>query len=147
MKKLTGCSTRHILILLCFSLSTLSAEWTNWRGPNYNLRAGKEDFPSEFSDRTNVLWSADLPGEGASTPAIWKNSLYITCLENGTNRLFAFNLSGARNWDARVGKGEEGSHRQGTGANPSPVVDDSGVYVYFKSAILAKFSHAGKELW
>ncbi len=138
---------RHTLILLCFAVSSLSAEWTNWRGPNFNLTTGDEDFPNEFSNRENVVWSADLPGEGASTPAIWKNSLYITSMDGGTNKLFAFDLSGKKKWEAKVGKGEEGSHRQGTGANPSPVVDDSGVYVYFKSAILAKFSHHGKELW
>ncbi|MDG2168621.1 MAG: PQQ-binding-like beta-propeller repeat protein [Opitutales bacterium] len=138
---------RHTLILLCFALSPLSAEWNNWRGPNFNLTSGNQDFPNEFSDSQNVFWSADLPGEGASTPAIWKNSLYITSMDRGTNMLFAYNQSGKKKWEAQVGKGEGGSHRQGTGANPSPVVDSSGVYVYFKSAILAKFNHAGKELW
>ena len=68
---------RHTLILFCFSLSTLSADWTNWRGPNFNLATADQDFPNEFSQTENVLWSAELRGEGASTPAIWKDTLYV----------------------------------------------------------------------
>jgi outer membrane protein assembly factor BamB len=138
---------RHLPVLLCFVTISVSAEWTNWRGPNNNLSTGNEAFPSEFSATKNVVWSATIPGEGTSTPAIWGDNLYITCLEDGVDTLIAFDMDGKKRWEAQIGIGEEGSHRAGTGANPSPVVDDSGVYVYFKSASLAKFSHKGKELW
>jgi len=139
----------YLTVLFCFATISVSvsANWTNWRGPNFNLTTGDQKFPSEFSDSKNVVWSVKIPGEGTSTPAIWKDTLYITSMKDGTNTLIALNLNGKRKWEAQIGIGEEGSHRQGTGANPSPVVDDSGVYVYFKSASLAKFSHSGKEIW
>lgn len=138
---------KHTLILICFASTYLSAEWTNWWGPNNNLTTEHEAFPSKFSNSDNVVWSIEIPGQGTSTPAIWNDTLYITSMKNGMDTLFALNLDGKKKWDAKIGIGEEGSHRQGTGANPSPVVDDSGVYVYFKSASLAKFSHSGKEIW
>jgi len=138
---------KHTLILICFASTYLSAEWTNWWGPNNNLTTEHEAFPSKFSNSDNVVWSIEIPGQGTSTLAIWNDTLYITSMKNGMDTLFALNLDGKKKWDAKIGIGEEGSHRQGTGANPSPVVDDSGVYVYFKSASLAKFSHSGKEIW
>ena len=138
---------RHLSLLLCFVTISVSAEWNNWRGPNYNLSTGNEAFPSKFSPNENVVWTARIPSEVTSTPAIRGENLYLTCLEDGVDTLIAFNLKGNRIWEAQIGIGEEGSHRAGTGANPSPVVDDSGVYVYFKSASVAKFSHSGKELW
>ena len=138
---------RHILILICFSISSLSADWTNWRGPHFNLTTAHQDFPNEFSGSKNVAWAADLPGEGASTPAIWKNTIYVTTLDANVNTVIAFDKKGNRKWETQISIGEGGSHRAGTGANPSPVVDESGVYVYFKSATLAKLDHSGKELW
>ena len=138
---------RHTLILICFASTSLSAQWTNWRGPNNNLTTDHQAFPNSFSNSENVVWSFNIPGEGTSTPAIWQDTLYITSMKDGMDTLIALNLDGKTKWDAQIGIGEEGSHRQGTGANPSPVVDDSGVYVYFKSASLAKFSHSGKEIW
>lgn len=137
----------YIFLLFLLATASLSASWTNWRGPDHNLSTGHEDFPAEFSPSENVAWSVKLPGEGASTPAIWDGHLYVTSLRDGFDTLIAFDLQGKHLWEKRIGEGEEGSHRQGTGANPSPVVDPTGVYVYFKSASLAKFSHGGKELW
>lgn len=134
---------RHLSLLLCFVSTSVSAEWNNWRGPNYNLSTGDEAFPLKFSPNENVVWSARIPGEGTPTPAIRGDNLYLTCMDT----LIAFNLKGKRLWEAQIGIGEEGIHRAGTGANPSPVVDDSGVYVYFKFASLDKFIHSGKELW
>lgn len=138
---------RHFPLLLCFISVSAFADWNNWRGPDFNLNAGKQDFPSNFSDSKNVLWSVAVPGEGTSTPAIWKDTLYITSLANGMDTLMALNIDGKLKWNVQLGEGREGSHRQGTGANSSPVVDGSGIYVYFKSGTLAKLSHAGKELW
>ena len=138
---------RPTLILLCFSVSALSADWTNWRGPNFNLATDEQEFPSQFSNDDNVIWSADLPGEGASTPAIWKDTIYVTVLDASVNTVIALDKHGNKKWEVQTSIGEGGSHRAGTGANPSPVVDETGVYVYFKSATLAKYSHDGKELW
>jgi outer membrane protein assembly factor BamB len=140
-------SLRPVLLFICFITIPVFAEWTNWRGPNFNLTTDHEAFPNRFSNSENVVWSVNLPGEGTSTPAIWRDSIYVTCFVDGMNTVIALDHRGKKLWDARVGTGEEGSHRAGTGANPSPVVDASGVYVYFKSAIVAKFSHSGDEIW
>ncbi len=140
-------STRRIIFAVCFASSSLFANWTNWRGPNFNLSTGDQAFPSQFSDSKNVVWSAPIPGEGTSTPAIWGDAIYLTCFYDGLDAVIAFNNKGEKLWEAEIGIGVEGNNRAGTGANSSPVVDATGVYVYFKSGNLAKLTHGGEQIW
>ncbi len=137
----------HIILIICLASPSLFANWTNWRGPNFNLSTEDQAFPSRFSDSENVVWSVPVPGEGTSTPAIWGNSIYLTCFYDGLDLAIALDNRGQKLWETEIGTGVEGSHRAGTGANSSPVVDDSGVYVYFKSGNLAKLSHSGEQIW
>ena len=139
---------RHYITLILFLASpSLFANWTNWRGPNFNLSTDDQAFPSQFSDTDNVVWSVPIPGEGTSTPAIWGDTLFVTCFYDGLDIVLAFDNQGEKRWEAEIGTGAEGSQRAGTGANSSPVVDASGVYVYFKSGNLAKLSHSGEQIW
>ena len=138
---------KYIILVFCLTSPSLFANWTNWRGPNFNLSVEDQAFPSQFSDTKNVVWSVSIPGEGTSTPAIWGDTIYATCFYDGLDIALAFDDQGQKRWEAEVGLGVEGSHRAGTGANSSPVVDASGVYVYFKSGNLAKLSHSGEQIW
>ena len=38
------------------SASPTSAEWTNWRGPNYNGAVEASNLPAKFSPTENVKW-------------------------------------------------------------------------------------------
>ena len=138
---------KHIILIICLASSSLLANWTNWRGPNFNLSTGEQAFPSQFSDSENVVWSVPIPGEGTSTPAIWKDTVYLTCFYDGLDLAIAFDNQGQKRWEAEIGLGVAGSNRAGTGANSSPVVDAGGVYVYYKSGNLAKLSHSGEQIW
>ena len=71
----------------------------------------------------------------------------MTCFYDGLDIAIAFDNQGKKKWEAEIGTGAEGANRAGTGANSSPVVDASGVYVYFKSGNLAKLSHSGELIW
>ncbi|MCB1120539.1 MAG: PQQ-binding-like beta-propeller repeat protein [Verrucomicrobiae bacterium] len=140
-------SKRYFFLSICFATTSLSANWTNWRGPNHNLSTDHQAFPSSFSPGENVLWSASIPGEGTSTPAIWKETIYVTCMVSGADTVIALDMKGKQRWQAQMDGGVDGKRNAGTGANSSPVVDARGVYVYFKSGNLAKYTHAGKEIW
>src|SRR6478672_7189198 len=53
------------------SASTLRAEnWPQWRGPRLDGTSLDQGFPTAMSEK-NVLWQAELPGEGHASPIVW----------------------------------------------------------------------------
>jgi len=75
---------RHIVITLLI-LSTLSslalAETTNWpqfRGAQSDGLATGATLPDTWSTTKNVVWKADIPGWGWSSPVIWGDKILIT---------------------------------------------------------------------
>ena len=36
-----------------------------------------------WSDQENVLWKADVPGRGNSSPIIWGDRIFLTGVDNG----------------------------------------------------------------
>src|SRR3954462_15173567 len=52
--------------------------WPQWRGPRGNSTSVERGLPVEWSDSQGVLWKAELPEWGSSTPAIWGDDLFLT---------------------------------------------------------------------
>ncbi len=52
--------------------------WSNWRGPNHNGAVSTGEPPTEWSEDKNIVWKADLPGSGSSTPIVWQDRIYLT---------------------------------------------------------------------
>jgi outer membrane protein assembly factor BamB len=50
--------------------------WPAWRGP---LGTGEAtgNPPIEFSETRNIKWKTPIPGAGASTPIIWRDTIYL----------------------------------------------------------------------
>ena len=136
---------------LCLALLFLSApalgDWPQWRGPDSNAAVPAGDYPVEFSPTKNVVWKIDLPGPGASTPAVIGQTVFVTCEVEGEDTLCRYGLDGSHKWTKQLGQGREGKHRLATGANPSPVVDEERVYAYYKSGRLVALTHDGQEVW
>jgi outer membrane protein assembly factor BamB len=51
--------------------------WHQWRGPEANGTAPRADPPIRWDRKTNVKWSAPLPGRGSATPIVWGNQVFI----------------------------------------------------------------------
>ena len=52
--------------------------WHQWRGPFANGTAADGAAPPiEWSNSDNIGWTADLPGEGTSTPIVWGNQVFV----------------------------------------------------------------------
>ena len=134
--------------ILLFTLSGLSAEeWPSWRGPSHTGSRTGEDYPTKWTP-DNVAWKADLPGKGASCPIVWKDRIFVTSPDSGSDSVLAFDLEGKQIWNTRLGKETPPRHRKlGTSSNASPVTDGSGVFVYFKSGNLAALEMNGKVRW
>jgi outer membrane protein assembly factor BamB len=64
------------LSVLC--VASLSADWTNWRGPNANGVAPDKTLPLRWSATENVAWKAAIAGAGVSTPIVSGDRVYVT---------------------------------------------------------------------
>jgi len=131
-----------------FLVSTADAEnWPQWRGPNASGVASPGDYPVKFSSVEGVVWKKELPGLGSSSPVVWGDSIFVTCIIGGQDGVCAYDLDGNERWQKTLGPGREGKHRNGTGANPSPATDGKHVVVYYKSGRVACLDFDGDELW
>ncbi|MCA9173630.1 MAG: PQQ-binding-like beta-propeller repeat protein [Planctomycetales bacterium] len=52
-------------------------QWGNWRGPLQNGSAPHAQPPVKWDARRHVRWKVDLPGEGASTPIVWGERVFV----------------------------------------------------------------------
>ena len=78
--------TAFLLILaLCTSLTAAAAveNWPQWRGPGGQGVSADADVPTEWAPDKNVLWKAELPGTGMSSPIVWGDRIYLTAVLEG----------------------------------------------------------------
>lgn len=136
-----------LLVICSFASTALAGQWTMWHGPEYNGVAPAGDFPTAIGADQNVAWSVELSGNGASTPCVWGDRIFLTDELDGQNGIVCFDLQGNRLWAKTVGKLDPGKHKKASGANPSPTTDGKRVFAYFKSGDFAAFDLDGKELW
>jgi outer membrane protein assembly factor BamB len=122
--------------------------WPSWRGPALDGVAAGRGYVSSWSPTEHVLWRVKLPGLGASTPAVWGNSVVVTCAIDGKDAAVCFDRSGQELWRRELGAEKPGKHKKATGCNSSPVTDGTHVWVYFKSGELAALKLAdGAVVW
>lgn len=134
-------------LTLAISFSALADDWPQWRGPDGNSVAAPGDYPTEFSATKNVLWKAKLPGVGSSTPAVWGDQIFVTCGDEGQDAVLAYDWEGELLWKEHLGEERPGKHKNGSGANSSPITDGENLYVYFKSGTVASLTLAGEVNW
>jgi len=138
------------VFLLLLTTDTTSAvdSWPQWRGERQNGVAMEGKLPLNWSQDKGILWQAELPGLGGSTPVISKGTAYVTTGVEGQNQLLAFDLkSGQKKWEVSLGKDRGNKHRKGSGSNPSPVVDGDTIFAYFRSGDLVAVDSKGKVQW
>ena len=52
--------------------------WTQYRGVDSQSITPIEGLPTQWSDTKNLLWKAELPGRGASSPIVFKDRIFLT---------------------------------------------------------------------
>jgi outer membrane protein assembly factor BamB len=143
---------RIALSALTFVLtfSTAFAEnWPQWRGPKNDGMSGEKRLPAEWSAEKNIKWKLDLPGSGSSTPCVWGDTIFITCMVDADVYLMAIGTDGKEKWRKPMGQGnirtlgDEG----GNLATASCSTDGKLVYTMVGSGKLAAFDFTGKEVW
>jgi len=78
MKHLTHLVLGTAGLACLFGVSSLAADWPNWRGPNATGVAPDRTLPIRWSATENVAWRAPIAGAGVSTPIVSGDRVYVT---------------------------------------------------------------------
>jgi len=148
--------------------------WPQWRGPLSNGVGPHANPPVQWSEEKHVSWKTKLPGQGHSTPIVWKDRIYVICaVPVGPKREPVYNRAegahdnlpvsqdhvfcvvaydrqtGALVWrkDLKRTFPHEGGHDTGSLASASPATDGEHLIVSFGSHGIYGLSMDGALLW
>jgi len=165
-------TTLLVLVLTC-SLCGAADNWPHWRGPNADGTALEANPPLTWSATDNVKWKVPIPGEGAATPIVWGNRVFVlSAVETGRIAenppkpypgdktvpppniyeftIFCFDAgTGDQLWKkiACEKPPVSGHHPTNTYAAGSPTTDGQRLYVSFGSQGIYCYSLDGEFLW
>lgn len=125
--------------------------WPGWRGPTRQGLAADGDYPDTWSNTKNVLWKIKVPGQGNSSPIIWKDRVFLTtAYEDGKRRsILCYSLSDQKLlWETFTPAGvvEVAKDKNGY-ASGTPATDGERVYAYFGNFGLLCVDFAGNQVW
>ncbi len=148
--------------------------WGQWRGPQLNGVAPQADPPLKWSETSNIRWKVRIPGEGAGTPVVWGDQVFVLAAYPANNPdaaapkaekgaksvtvpnedyrwvLLCFDRdSGKVRWQkvCREEVPHEGHHPTNTYASSSALTDGQNVIAFFGSHGLYCFDMAGNLQW
>jgi outer membrane protein assembly factor BamB len=106
--------------------------------------AAAAEAPVQWSAERNVAWTAELAGTGHSTPAVFRDRVFVTS-SSGVD-LFAETLdasSGAQLWVRRMPSSSPAESL----ATPAPIAEADRYFALFASGDLVGFDQTGNTLW
>jgi len=147
-----------------YPLNGAHSDWPQFRGHGALGRGDATGFALHWSDESNIVWKATLPGPGASSPIVRSDRVYLTCftgfatssgepgdIANLKRHLVCLKLAdGTIVWDAAIPaeQPEQSKIRESHGyASATPVIDDDRIYTFYGRSGVFAFDHHGKELW
>jgi hypothetical protein len=145
------------IILLSYPISAQESslanteDWPRWRGPNADGIAEGRKLPVHWSLDRNIVWSAQLPGWGNSSPVVYKERVFVTTHIKEPNCLLTMCFdknTGKELWRHDFGFGvNQRTHEKSSLAVNTPTITNDSVYVAFGNADIARYSHDGKLIW
>ena len=82
MKRARFRTVSILCLTLCLGLSAaavaIADDWPQFRGPGGLGISQASALPTRWSDAENVVWKAEIPGAGASSPAVYGNRVFLT---------------------------------------------------------------------
>ncbi|MGE3776225.1 MAG: PQQ-binding-like beta-propeller repeat protein, partial [Pirellulaceae bacterium] len=156
-------------VVLGVSLAIASGSWADWsqfRGPGGNA-VTEDAAPQTWSAEENLVWRAELPGLGTSSPIVVGDQVLVTCYsgygqsaempgkqENLVRHVISVNRQdGRQQWQVTVpadtpesvyGGGNNGWHGY---SSSTPVSDGTHVYVFFGRSGVFAFDLQGQQRW
>ncbi len=136
-----------LLVTIVSATASFAANWPQWRGPFLNGLSKEKNLPVHWSTEENITWKLALPSWSASTPIIWKNSIFLNVADGNDLYLWCVERTeGTPVWKKLLGNGNVKMRKQNM-SSPSPVTDGKRVYVMTGTGVLKGFDFSGRELW
>jgi outer membrane protein assembly factor BamB len=141
---------------LLLSISSIAADWPQFRGPTGNGISTETHLPIEWNESKNIAWKQEIPGKGWSSPSLFHGRLYLTTAvladDKLTQRAICLNSNdGKIIWDTEIFSQDAAStpkiHGKNSHASPTPLVESGKVYVHFGHQGTACLDLDGKVLW
>ncbi len=152
---------RHVLIfggLWCaLCVSVVRAEpWPGFRGAAGTGVSTETNLPVTWSETENLAWQADLPGRGASSPAVVGDRIYVTS-QDEDEQLWVIAIDrkdGRILWEKNVGEGTLVGYGppnlfrgRNNAATPTPSADEEHVWAFFGTGHLVCLDPSGEVVW
>ncbi len=139
-----------------FAAELADTDWPWWRGPNSNgIAAEGQRPPITWSTEENVVWRADVPGRGHSSPIVVGQRVLLTTADEaaGVQSVVCFDRkSGRQLWQTDINEGglPKEIHSKNTHASPTLASDGQRVFATFYNhdgVQLAALDLTGEVLW
>ncbi len=149
-------------------------DWTHWRGPTADgVAAADARPPLKWDAKTNIAWTADIPGEGSATPIVLDKQVFVVSAQKTDRKSPVPIVNDQRaktvpdayfyrflvtSFDRNTGKviwqklateqvPHEGRHETNTYAGGSPSTDGERLYVSFGSRGIYCYTLTGELVW
>jgi outer membrane protein assembly factor BamB len=143
------------LISTAFAAIARADNWERFRGPNGAGISSDKNIPIKFGKTEGVLWKAKVPGNGASSPIVWGDRVFLqtASLDASERSLLCFDAkTGKEIWKRSI-PGIVPNHvvrKDSTLASATPTTDGETVFVPFwdgKDILLVAYNFKGDKLW
>jgi outer membrane protein assembly factor BamB len=126
--------------------------WPRWRGPSGQGMVNGTNYVDTWSNTENIKWRTPVPGEGHSSPIIWKDHLFLTASRDGGAKvsMLAYDRrDGKLLWETPVPVTGEVEHvyNKNSHASATATTDGERIYASFGTHGVAAFDFAGKIIW
>jgi outer membrane protein assembly factor BamB len=143
----------YISLIACSPLfSSAQEQWNRFRGPNGTGVANSSVKLSKLQT-SDVVWKVDLPGKGHSSPVVWGDTIYLTCMNEESSNFHVLAIqceNGNIIWSRDVAYQTFSKHDFNSFASPTATVDADRIYLSWatpKHYFVAALDHAGEWLW
>ncbi|HUG92887.1 MAG TPA: PQQ-binding-like beta-propeller repeat protein [Planctomycetaceae bacterium] len=149
-----------------------TGNWPQYRGAESDGLARGDTLPDTWSTTDNVVWKAEIPGWGWSSPVIWDDRIFVTSAvgEQELDRPVVGGYPGGRvqpddvhRWvtfcldfdtgrilwerEAHEGVPPQQRHPRNSFASETPITDGERVYAYFANIGLFCYDLDGNKVW
>jgi outer membrane protein assembly factor BamB len=164
MRPIPRTPTRGLIVAFLIGAGSIQAgDWAQFRGPGGMGVASAKSVPVEWSKDTNLLWTAELPGPGGSSPILYGDRIYLHCytgfnepgkpgrMEDLKRHLVCLDRATGREvWSiptaAKLPEQEAIRDEHGYATN-TPAIDTERIYAFYGKSGVFAFDHSGKQLW
>ena len=138
-------------LCLALVLCVQAEDWPHFRGPTGQGISAEKNVPMHWGPESNIVWKTAIPGEGWSSPIVWKDQVFVTsATEQGTkcHVIAVDRKSGKMVWDKEVFEQvplrKEGKNSYATS---TPVTDGKRVYAVFGDGSAVALTLDGEVAW